>query len=71
MATKTLIDEIEALPPERSPDAGVWPHASLEGFTPVEVYYGILGHLPRHVPFELEFLDAKHQAFPLLVPKAA
>lgn len=61
------------------------PHASLEGMTPIEVYYGIQGHLPRpvspprerpgvsepEVPFEFVFLDPEHEAFPVLVPKAA
>ena len=65
--------------------AYVRPHASLEGFTPVEVYYGIRGHLPtavkpprgrrddpeREVPFDFAFLDPEHEAFPLLIPKAA
>ena len=63
----------------------VRPHASLGGFTPIEVYYGIRGHLPRpvspprgregdlepEVPFEFVFLDPEHRAFPVLVPKAA
>lgn len=65
--------------------AYVRPHASLAGFTPIEVYYGIRGHLPRPVPpprarpgdpepgvpFEFVFLDPEHRAFPVLVPKAA
>ena len=65
--------------------AYVRPHASLGGFTPVEVYFGIRGHLPRpvspprgrpgdtepDVPFEFVFLDPQHRAFPVLVPKAA
>jgi transposase InsO family protein len=65
--------------------AYVRPHASLEGFTPAEVYYGIRGHLPRpvslprgrpgdsepEVPFDFVFLDPVHRAFPVLVPKAA
>ena len=65
--------------------AYVRPHASLGGFTPIEVYYGIRGHLPRpvappraregdpeaEIPFEFVFLDPEHQAFPVLVPKAA
>jgi transposase InsO family protein len=29
--------------------AYVRPHASLEGLTPIEVYYGIRGYLPRPV----------------------
>jgi transposase InsO family protein len=65
--------------------AYVRPHASLAGFTPVEVYYGIRGHLPQpappprgrpgdpgpKVPFDFVFLDPGHRAFPVLVPKAA
>jgi len=65
--------------------AYVRPHASLGGFTPIEVYYGIRGHLPRpvspprqrpgvseaEVPFEFVFLDPEHRALPVLVPKAA
>ena len=65
--------------------AYVRPHASLEGFTPIEVYYGIRGHLPRplapprgtdgdpepEIPFEFAFLDPENTAFPVLVPKAA
>lgn len=65
--------------------AYVRPHASLEGMTPIEVYYGIRGHLPRpvspprqspgvsepEVPFEFVFLDPEHEAFPVLVPKVA
>jgi transposase InsO family protein len=65
--------------------AYVRPHASLGGFTPIEVYYGIRGHLPRpaspprqrpgtvesEIPFAFVFLDPKHRAFPVLVPKAA
>jgi transposase InsO family protein len=63
----------------------VCPHASLEGFTPIEVYYGIRGHLPQpvspprgrpgdpepEVPFDFVFLDPEHRAFPVLLPKAA
>ena len=63
----------------------VRPHASLDGFTPIEVYYGIRGHLPHpvspprgrpgepesEVPFEFVFLDPEHKAFPVLVSKAA
>jgi transposase InsO family protein len=65
--------------------AYVRPHISLAGFTPIEVYYGIRGHLPRavppprgsegdpepEIPFEFVFLDPEHGAFPVLVPKAA
>ena len=65
--------------------AYVRPHASLEGLTPIEVYYGIRGHLPRPVSpprqgsgvsepelhFDFVFLDPEHEAFPVLVPKAA
>ena len=65
--------------------AYVRPHASLEGFTPIEVYCGIRGHLPtpvapprggvgdpeQKVPFNFVFLDPEHEAFPVLVPKAA
>jgi transposase InsO family protein len=65
--------------------AYVRPHASLGGFTPVEVYYGIRGHLPRpdspprgtpgdsepEVPFDFVFLDPVPRAFPMLVSKAA
>jgi transposase InsO family protein len=65
--------------------AYVRPHASLGAATPIEVYYGIRGHLPRpvspprgrpgdpegEVPFEFVFLDPEHRAFPVLVPKAA
>ena len=65
--------------------AYVRPHTSLDAFTPIEVYYGIRGHLPRpvspprgrpgdpepEIPFDVVFLDAEHRAFPLLVPKAA
>ena len=65
--------------------AYVRPHASLDGFTPIEVYYGIRGHLPRpvapprgregdpepEIPFEFVFLDPENMAFPVLVPKAA
>jgi transposase InsO family protein len=61
------------------------PHTSLGGFTPIEVYYGIRGHLPRPVspprgrpadpqpeaPFEIAYLDPEHLTFPILVPKAA
>jgi transposase InsO family protein len=64
--------------------AYVRPHASLGGFTPIEVYYGIRGHLPRPnapprgregdteptIPFEFVFLDPEQRAFPVLVPKA-
>jgi hypothetical protein len=53
--------------------------------TPVEVYYGIRGHLPHPVspprvkpgdrepdiPFDFVFLDPEHRAFPVLVPEAA
>jgi transposase InsO family protein len=63
----------------------VRPHSSLGGFTPIEVYYGIRGHLPRPVspprgrpadpapdiPFEFVFLDPEHEAFPVLFSKAA
>jgi len=63
----------------------VRPHASLEAFTPIEVYYGIRGHLPQpvspprgrpgdpepEIPFDFVFLDPEHRAFPILVPKAA
>ena len=65
--------------------AYVRPHASLEGLTPIEVYYGIRGHLPQpaspprrrggdpepDVPFDFVFLDPEPGAFPVLVPKAA
>jgi transposase InsO family protein len=65
--------------------AYVRPHESLGGFTPIEVYYGIRGHLPQPVPpprgrpadpkpgipFDFVFLDLEHRAFPVLVPKAA
>ncbi len=65
--------------------AYVRPHASLGGFTPIETYYGIRGHLPRPatpprgspgdaepgIPFDFVFLDPEHRAFPVLVPKAA
>jgi hypothetical protein len=65
--------------------AYVRPHASLGGITPIEAYFGIRGHLPRpvspprqrpggvepEVPFEFVFLDPEHEAFPVLVPKAA
>jgi transposase InsO family protein len=65
--------------------AYVRPHASLEGMTPIEVYYGIRGHLPQpvsppretphipepEVPFGIVFLDPEHRAFPLLVPNSA
>ena len=65
--------------------AYVRPHASLEGFTPIEIYYGIRGHLPtpvapprgrrdeseREAHFEFVFLDPEHEAFPVLVTKAA
>ena len=63
----------------------VRPHASLDGMTPIEVYYGIRGHLPRpvapprgrtddpgpEIPFEFVFLDPDRRALPVLVPKAA
>jgi transposase InsO family protein len=69
----------------------VRPHASLNvppaqpGLTPIEVYYGIRGHLPRpvppplgragapgpEIPFDYVFLDPDRRAFPVLVPKAA
>ena len=65
--------------------AYVRPHESLEGRTPIEVYYGIRGHLPQPVspprgrvgdpqpdiPFEILHLDPENRAFPLLLPKAA
>ena len=65
--------------------AYVRPHASLAGFTPIEVYCGIRGHLPLpvspprgkpgnpepEIPFDFVFLDPEHQAFPVLMPKAA
>jgi len=65
--------------------AYVRPHASLGGSTPIEVYYGIRGHLPQplspprgrqgdpepEIPFDFVFLDPEHRAFPVLVPKAA
>ena len=65
--------------------AYVRPHESLGGLTPVEVYYGIRGHLPQpvspprvkpgdlepEIPFDFVFLDPEHRAFPVLVPKAA
>jgi putative transposase len=65
--------------------AYVRPHVSLEGMTPIEVYYGIRGHLLRpvspprgrrgdlgpEVPFDFVFLDPEPRAFPVLVPKAA
>jgi len=65
--------------------AYVRPHASLEGFTPIEVYYGIRGYLPEpispprgrpgdpepEIPFDFVFLDPINRAFPVLAPKAA
>ena len=65
--------------------AYVRPHASLEASVPVEVYYGIRGHLPRpvppargrpgepgpEIPFDFVFLDPSHRCLPVLVPKAA
>ena len=65
--------------------AYVRPHSSLENATPIEIYYGIRGHLPRpvspprqrsglsepEVPFDFVFLDPEHEAFPVLVPTAA
>jgi len=65
--------------------AYVRPHASLSGSTPIEVYYGIRGHLPQpvppprgkpgdpepEIPFDFVFLDPEHRALPVLVPKAA
>lgn len=61
------------------------PHESFGGLTPIEVYYGIRGHLPRPVspprgrphdpqpdiPFDFVFLDPDRKAFPVLVDKAA
>jgi hypothetical protein len=61
------------------------PHASLEGLTPIETYYGIRRHLPQaappprgrphdpepEIPFDFVFLDPEHTAFPVLVDKAA
>jgi transposase InsO family protein len=63
----------------------VRPHSSLEGMTPIEVYHGIRGHLPRpvspprgragepgiEIPFDYVFLDPEHQMLPVLFPKAA
>jgi len=61
------------------------PHTSLGGFTPIEAYYGIRGHLPHPVspprgnvgdpqpdiPFDYVFLDPENRAFPALVDTAA
>jgi len=65
--------------------AYVRPHALLGGFTPIEVYYGIRGHLPQpitpprgrpgdpepEIPFDFVFLDPEHRAFPVLAPRVA
>jgi transposase InsO family protein/septum formation topological specificity factor MinE len=61
------------------------PHTSLGGFTPIETYYGIRGHLPlpvspprgkvgdpeSDVSLDFVFLDPENRAFPLLIDKAA
>jgi transposase InsO family protein len=63
----------------------VRPHSALVGMTPIEIYYGIRGHLPRpvppplgragepgiEIPFDFVFLDPEHQTLPVLIPKAA
>lgn len=63
----------------------VRPHEAIDGFAPIEKYYGIRGHLPTpispprgrpgdpgpEIPFEVAYLDPENQAFPLVFPKAA
>jgi len=65
--------------------AYVRPHSALGAQVPIEVYYGIRGHLPRpatpprgradepspEIPFDVAFLDPENRGLPVLVPRAA